>query len=201
MPDWSSDVCFVIGGGPSVAQLDAERLRAPGRRVIGVNEAGLTVAPWCDVLLWADRRWLEWNRARLSLHTGWAKVHRHSGVVSGAFRMKFRPGGLCLSQDALGGHDCGSSAINLAYHFRCRRIVLLGFECMDVPMDRWQEGNFHRQHLLPPLPGQRAERFVPAHQRMSRDIAARGIRVYNATPVTALECWPRVDLEEALSWT
>lgn len=199
MPDWSSDVCFIVGGGPSVADLDPECLR--GRRVIGVNEAGLTVVPWCDVLLWADLRWLNWNRERLHLHTGWMKVHRHSGVVSGAFRMKFRPGGLCLTRDALGGHDCGSSAINLAYHFGCKKIVLLGFECMDLPMERWREGNFHNHHLLPPLPGQRVGKFLPAHRRMSADLRARGIQVYNATPVTALDCWPRVELEEALSWT
>ena len=71
-PDWTGQTCCILGGGPSLRGFAADRLR--GRRVIGINEAGLTLVPWCDVLMWADQRWLDWNKDRLHLHTGALKV-------------------------------------------------------------------------------------------------------------------------------
>lgn len=194
-PDWQGEVCFIIGGGPSVADIDPERLR--GRRVIAINEAGLTVFPWADVLFWSDRRWYGWNKNRLVLHTGDYKVHRHDGVVPGAHRVKFRPGQFCDKMPEVGGHDSGSSSINLAFHLKCLAVVLVGFECRDLPMDRWREGNFHSMHPEPPIEGQRERRFLPAHREMKTRLGGR-MEVYNATPDSALDCWEKVDLESLL---
>lgn len=197
-PDWTGRTCFILGGGPSLRGFDADRLR--GRRVIGINEAGLTMAPWCDVLMWADQRWLDWNKDRLHLHTGALKVCRHVSPPDGVHRMKFRPPGFAMARDTVGGDDCGSSAINLAVHFGASRIVLLGFDCHDLPMSRWREGNWHSAHRLPPLEGQRGGKFAPAHDQLSRDLKQKrpGVSVLNATQGSALTCWPIVDLETVI---
>lgn len=197
-PQWKYERCYIVGGGPSVRLFDAERLR--GKRVIGINEAGLSVVPWCDILFWSDKRWLEWNRDRLYLHTGQFRAHRHTGVVPGAAHVRFRSCSLSKSLDYVGGHDSGSSCINLAYLLGCSEIVLLGFECRDLPEDRWQEGNFHNMHLAPPVPGQRENRFLPAHRAMASELrlVADWVRVMNATPDSALDCWEKVDMESVL---
>lgn len=199
MPNWRGQTCFILGGGPSLRGFDAEILRGRGP-VIGINEAGLTMAPWCDVLFWADRQWLEWNGSRLHLHTGALKVHRHIGRVDGARRIGFRSGRLWPLANAVGGHDSGSSCINLAWHFRAARIVLLGFDCHDLPVSRWQEGNWHSAHKKAPPEGQRANKFLPAHRMIAADLGRRGRAdmVINATPGSALDCWPIMPLDEIL---
>lgn len=72
---WAGQTAFILGGGPSLKGFDVERLRGRGK-VIGVNNAGIDLAPWCNVLFWADKRWLDWNCDRLHLHTGEWKVSR-----------------------------------------------------------------------------------------------------------------------------
>lgn len=199
MPEWRGETCFILGGGPSLRGFDAEVLRGRGR-VIGINEAGLTMAPWCDVLFWADRQWLEWNEDRLHLHTGPLKIHCHVGIIPAARRIRFYPRKFWPFPNGVGGHDSGSRCINLAWHFRAARIVLLGFDCHDLPPDRWQEGNWHRAHQRPPPEGQRANKFVPAHRIIAEALRRRGRDglVVNATPGSALDCWPIVPLEEVL---
>lgn len=197
-PDWQGQTCFILGGGPSLRGFDAEQLR--GHRVIGINEAGLTMAPWCDVLFWADRQWLDWNADRLHLHKGPLKVHRHQGEVPGAHHIRFYPRRMWWGKGAVGGHDSGSSCINLAVHFNAAKIVLLGFDCHDLPQECWQDGNWHSAHKAPPPPGQRTNKFIPAHRAIAASLAAfkQHGRVVNATPGSALDCWPMVELSEVL---
>ena len=118
----------------------------PGRRVIGINETRLAIAPWCNVLCWADTRWLEWNVERLGLHTGRYKVCRQSPTLRtrGCDRETARKVAAAIAEHGIlhlpherkaalshdpgrtAGACSGGSAINLAYLFGARRIVLLG---------------------------------------------------------------------------
>ena len=200
MGAWAAETVFILGGGPSLRGFDASVLQGKGK-VIGINEAGLTMAPWCDLLFWADRRWLDWNHDRLHLHTGEWKVARKQPHLSLPFDVKvlrFLPRRFSHCPDAVGGWDSGSSCINLAYLLGAARIILLGFDMHDVPLDRWREGNWHETHQEPPLEGQRANKFIPAHELMAFNLAKAGVEVINATPGSALTCYPIMPLERAL---
>lgn len=171
---------------------DASRLRGRGR-VIAVNDAGLYLAPWSDVLFWADRRWLDWNVDKLPMHTGPLKVSRKAPHLETGFDVKvmgFLPGRLSNDPEYVGGHCGGSSALNLAYLFGSRRIVLLGFDM--------RPGNWHDNHKLPSLGGQHERRFIPALERMAPELRKAGCDVINATPGSALTCFPMLDLQEVL---
>lgn len=201
-PRWTGETVFILGGGPSLRGFDAERLR--GRRVIGVNEAGLTLCPWADVLFWADVRWVQWNAERFALHTGEFRYTCQSFGIDEIPRARligFKPASAFETDPTvLGGFDGGGRCINLAWHFGAARVVLLGFDMWDYPMDRWREGNWHEAHPEPPLVEQRAGEFVPAHARMAAAIDALGLkfRVVNATPDSALTCWKKVNLEDEI---
>lgn len=195
---WAGETAFILGGGPSLKGFDAERLRGRGR-IIGINEAGLTMAPFCDVLFWADKRWLDWNVDRLHLHTGRWKVTRkrpHIPLPYDVKTLRFLPRRFSRWPDAVGGWCGGSSAINLAFLLGAKRICLMGFDMHDVPMDRWQEGNWHDQHQEPPLEGQRANKFIPAIEMMAPILASAGVEVVNMNRNSALKCFPFADLEE-----
>lgn len=204
-PDWTGETVFVLGGGPSLLGFDAERLRGHGR-VIAVNEAGLTLCPWADVLFWSDIRWVDWNLERIALHTG---EYRYTNQTYGIERIprarlvKWRPqDAWCFEHDTIAGLDSGGRCINLAHHLGARRAVLLGFDMRDYALENWRDGNWHDKHPEPPLPDQRAERFIPAHARMAAALRALdfGIdfEVLNATPGSALTCWPKRELENLL---
>jgi len=206
--EWSGSPAHILGGGASLAEFDGSALE--GQRVIGINEAGLTLAPWCDILFWADTRWLEWNVDRLHLHTGARKVCRQSPFVRTrgcsketaraveravtAHRILHLPQErkVALSQDAarLAGIDSGGSAINLAYLLGANPICLHGFDMTP--------GHFHDRHLMPSQPERYAEQLIPGMRRMARSLEARGAVVINCTSGSALDCFPVGDLDEVL---
>lgn len=206
-PDWTGRTVFVLGGGPSLRGFNP--LRLGEHPIVAINEAGLSLCRYADILFWSDVRWIDWNFDRLSLHTGPMRYTcQRSGIdeIPYARLIEFRPwldgrvpNALELDPRAVGGQDSGTKAVNLIYHTRAARVVLLGFDMHDLPPDRWQEGNWHAAHKAPPLVGQRAE-FAKAHARMAAalDSAPHRMEVVNATPGSALTCWPVVELDSLL---
>lgn len=208
-PDWRGETVFILGGGPSLRGFDAERLR--GRRVIAVNEAGLSMCPWADIMFWADLRFAYWNLDRI-VHENQSEYRYtcQKYAIEDIPRARYiqwqacRPGqpGSCFSADPemISGFDGGSRCINLAYHTGARYVVLLGFDMHDYPREIWQAGNWHTAHKEPPLPNQRAQKFIPAHNRMAAEIARLMLpfEVINATAGSALKCWTPGKLEDWL---
>ena len=193
VPDgaWAGETAFVLGGGPSIAASPVESLQ--GRRVIAVNDIGLTRACWADVLYFADRRWLEWNAAELYRHVGDWKITRrppHLNTPGAYVRWIYHAPALKLSRepDRLSGHCGGSSAINLAFLLGASRIVLLGFDM--------RPGSWHQRHKMPEVEHNYEKRFIPALERMARELEAEGVEVINCTPDSALTCFPAARLED-----
>lgn len=208
--EWAGQPCFILGGGPSLRGFDASVLRGKGR-VIAVNDAGLYMAPWADMLYFSDTQWLGWNATKLHMYEGPLVVTRHMQNSRGhPHRPKFssREGIKSLKlahnrtfstePDAVGGWCSGGTSINVAALYGASPIVLLGFDMHDQPLARWREGNWHSHHLIPTAPGRRAQRFIPHIEQMVPGLAAMGTEVLNATPDSALKCFPAVTLEEVL---
>lgn len=65
---WPDETVFILGGGPSLPIERLTELRGKGK-VIAINNAGF-VAPWADLLFFADTRWWTWNRDRLGEFEG-----------------------------------------------------------------------------------------------------------------------------------
>lgn len=199
---WAGQPGFILGGGSSLRGFDAEILRGRGR-VIGIKEAGLTMAPWCDVLYWADKFWCDGdskhpaNGPRLHLHKGKFKITR--GPVSNAkghdvkVLISDQKMGLSADPTKLGGVCSGGNSINLAYLFGCDPIVLLGF---DMKGDNW-DGRPRRAQKDKAY----EQRFMPAIARMAAPLQQHGVTVLNATPGSALGCFPKITLEEVLART
>ena len=172
---------------------DAEKLRGKGR-IIAVNDAGLHMAPWADILFWADKRWLDWNHGNLDLHVGQWKVARRPPHIATHHDVKwidFLPRSLSLDPWRVGGWCGGSSAVNLAFLLGANPIVLLGFDM--------RPGNWHDNHQKPPLQGQHRDKFIPAMESMATQLLKFGTTVLNASPRSALRCFPFADIDELLS--
>lgn len=193
--DWPGSTVFILGGGPSLKGFDAEVIRGKGK-VIAINDAGLYIAPWADVLYFSDMRWYEWNRDKMHLFQGKEFISRnkaymkpkHVKVAKWSFEYGIHP-----HSARLGGWCSGGTAIDLAFKRGAKLIILLGYDMNDEG-----EKNWHDNHQAEPLPGRKAEKFIPTIKKGAPVLAKHGVRVFNATPGSALTCFPIVTLEEAL---
>jgi hypothetical protein len=195
-PEWKGETCYIIGGGPSVNTTDTSYL--PGR-IITANEAGLTVRPDADILLFSDMRWWEWNHTRIGLFKG-PRIVTSIEIKNGPanlHHLKRYTGnqnlGLPLSEDPtrLSGWCSGGRCINLAFLLGAKNIVLIGFD-----MHEKQGDNFHNMHKAPPIRGRKTERFIPSIEALVPGLNKHGINVVNCTPGSALTCFPIMTIEE-----
>jgi Uncharacterized Rossmann fold enzyme len=104
---------------------------------------------------------------------------------------------LCPDPSAIHtGKNGGFQALHLAVLFGASRIVLLGYDFQATG----NKSHWHGDHP-PGLSNSRRRygQWLQPLQQLARDIKTRGgIEVLNATRETAIECFPRVELQEAL---
>lgn len=189
VPDeFLGETIYVIGGGPSLKGFDWDRLR--GKRIIATNNSAFRV-PWADVMYWADARWYQWNKERLSEFRGKYMITRKRPTPDLGHDIKLIEHhfvGLSHDPRMVAGWCSGSNAINLAYLFGAARIVLLGFDMTGA--------NFHDEHQLPSQEDFYKAKFIPAINLMALKLAQAGVEVLNATPNSQLECFPMIKFHD-----
>ena len=206
-------MCSILGGGPSLSKVELSRLR--GARTIAVNCACADV-PWAEVMFFGDGGWIEHHADLLRPFGGLIFTHREELVQReqdcGVLILRREPKrltddpGICKDpRFIVWNWNSGAAAINLAVHLGAAKIVLFGFD-MRVADGR---GNYHDHYgghqrnkpfhvFLGSDPGQ-----VPVFPAIARDCAALGVEVVNATPGSAITCWPIVEpstITSALAW-
>jgi hypothetical protein len=90
------------------------------------------------------------------------------------------------------GQNSGFQAINLAILFGARRIVLVGFDMRNIGNKRHFFGD-HPKELRNTDPSG----FVRNFDRAARNLPV-DVHIINATPDSALKCFPSVALDKAL---
>jgi len=184
---------------------------APGPSLVPVHEGPVVVVqdawrtiPWADVLYGCDPSWWRYHKGtefkgeKWSTHEGpegstndKAEAQRLWGVrcvkgVSGA--------GFSLDPSVIHyGDNSGFQAINLAILFGCKHIILVGFNMQKVG------GKSHNFGEHPPelLSGTTYLPFV-RHFEQAAKMLPQHIRIVNATPDSALTCFPMMTLDQAL---
>lgn len=198
--EWKGETAFILAGGETLLQLDPEMIKGVGP-VIAIKDAGLEgIAPWADVLYWADKFWCDGNNRcdprgdRLHEHVGKYKICRTTCAKTHGHDVKLiehdRQADFSRDPKKIAGVDSGSNALNLAWLFGARRIILLGF---DMRGKNW-DGRPRRQHH----DNTYAQRFMPSLARMVTPLLESGTKVINCSPNTALACFPIKTLEEVV---
>lgn len=192
---WEGETVHVIGGGRSLLNFNPDRVR--GDKVIAVNNAGLDLVPFADILFFTDNQWLTWNAARLKQFPR-TKVTRNRPTIGGIDIKLLRYHGAVdrgfpgLSRDPkyIGGQCGGSTAINLAYLLGGRTIRLWGFDM--------KPGHYHDDHKVPTFDHVYLE-YIATLERMARMLEADGVDVVNMNPDSALTCFRKESRCAALS--
>jgi len=159
------------------------------------------LAPWADLLYACDFAW--WR-----LHGG---VPQFAGTkVSQDEKACRKPWGVrqvhvTREQDRLlldtpgvlgWGGNSGFHALNLAAQFGVRRIVLVGYDMTLANGVHWHGP--HPSELNNPMAGNVA-RWRRVIEAAATTLTGLGIEVLNASPMSALEAYPKVKFEDALA--
>lgn len=187
----------ICASGPSMLRVDLSLLRRfRSWRVMVINNTWELI-PWADVLYAGDGQWWERYSDEAAVFRGekWTS-DAHAAVRHGLHWVRSRAGaGLCrIPRIVHSGGNSGYRGINLAYHFGARKIVLLGFD-----MHRREGGHWHGEHAgMLSAPANHILAWRHAFPALASDLSDAGVRVVNATDGSALDCFPKATLREAL---
>lgn len=197
---WANVV--VVASGPSVSPDQTDLVEQARRqdlvRVIAVSNNWLLL-PGSDVLFSSDGKW--WKQyvglVRSSGYQGelWtqdekaAPLYGLQHVPSEAY-----PGLTRFNHRIHSGGNSGYMAMNLAYLFGARRILLVGFDNQATGGAKHWFGD-HPKGLAEVHP---YSLWAKRYAELADDLSTVGVTVLNCTRITALACFPREDLNRAL---
>jgi hypothetical protein len=181
-----------IGGGPSLTKADVEACRGK-TRVIAVNDA-YRIAPFADVLYACDEKWWKWHQGVPSftgLKYGMAiRPGKYPDVQrltdTGVEGLEREPTGLRT------GRNGGYQAINLAVHLGAARILLLGYDMQRGATQTHWFGDH------PEIRNSPYASFAEAYNTLVKPLRELGIGIVNCSRETALTCFPRLTIDQAL---
>lgn len=204
---------FIVAGGPSLAAMDLSGLR--GQPMIVVNQS-FKLFPGATVHFSADQTWVQkhgpefssqWrgqysafcryefkgDRRHGPLHK---VVYRQLRSAVGVKGRVYHDRGFETRMNCLRGNNSGGFAINLSYHLGARLVVLLGFDMqMKGHQMHWYEESprsvMGNQSTFSNI-------FLPVMNSAAEPAKEAGMRIFNATPCSALTCYPPALLEDFL---
>ena len=195
--EWDGETCYLIGGGPSLKDLDPDRLR--GRRVIVINR-GFRAFPFADVLYFCDANWWRVDGPEVKAKFTGKYIITASRADDPLLKHVKRTGTSGLELQAHGikhGTNSGYQAINVAFHFGVKRIILLGYDMKTKDGATHFHGGYGTSE--PTVAHVLAARMLPFFSALVEPLRAHGVEVLNANPDSALDCWPKVSIDEALA--
>lgn len=188
---------IIVAGGTSVTaafihSIAKARLDLGSEyRVVAINDA-VFLAWWADWLHFSDVKWWNWHGQRISGFGG-CKTTIDPLVPSVAAHELKNTGKFGFDPDPANCRTGGNSAyqaMHIAIHAGVREIILVGVD-MDM-----------RSHWFGDHPDKitshRISSMLPAFETLEPALKERGIKVWNASPISNLNVWPKVSLKEIL---
>lgn len=216
---WAGKIVVCIGGGPSVAAANLTLVReahAAGRcRVIVVNDAYL-LAPFADLVYFADARWWMWHKDRpeFKAFAGEKVTIENTGAMVSDFAVHMLrnssqshplpgeepSGGLSEAPNALRtGCNGGYQAVNIATLAGAARVLLVGYD-MHFPggKSHWHRGHFVNGREVK-TPEDRYFQYARAFKSMRAPLEKIGCEVVNCTPGSRIAAFRFSTLEAELA--
>lgn len=160
-------------------------------RVIVIND-NYKIAPWADMLYACDLKWWVWHEGVQAFE---GIKYTQDEKASKKFGLNYIKGttgiGLSDSPEQIHtGSNSGFQAINLAYLLGAKRILLTGYD-----MKIGDDGASHWFGDHPDQVRSYYDRWLPMFDQVAKQ---NFIEIINCTRDTALKCFPRMTIQEAL---
>lgn len=188
------ETVVIAASGPSLASADVASARGRAR-VIAVNDSW-RMATWADAIYACDEAWWSFHyKAVMEKFGGERWSQRPVKEIGTPARVPFElnyvggshAAGLCRTPGQIHyGSNSGYQAMNLAWHFGARRILLLGFDMRMINGRRHWFG----EHPKGLTNSGDYSAWIQNFAVMARDLRQDGVEVINCTKDSALEYWP-----------
>ncbi len=195
---WEGATVVIVCSGPSLTdeQLDVAHQRQDenGWKVIAVND-NWRRSLGADVLYACDDRWWDKYHAEITTSEFGGELWTQDNKAAQRYGLRHVRG---EAASGLGrrvvhhGNNSGYQAINLAYLWGVRRVVLLGMDMQIIDGKRHWFGD-HPRGLNKPSP---YKEWVKKFDQLSIDLLHEGVEVINCSPVSALTCFPVVAIAD-----
>jgi len=186
---WRGRTVACAASGPSISAEDLQLVRSAGVPLICVNNTW-RLAPWADMVVAMDTAW--WKHYGAELQAGFAG--ERVGYTSQA--PKFGAGYTVHGTMLHSFGNSGALAVAVAVRGRAERVLLLGFDCL--PREDGQM-HWHGNHPAPlSNPHMSINRWPQQFERVAKHAREQRVAVINCSRRTALKCFERQTLEEAL---
>lgn len=185
-PDWAGRTVVCIASGPSLTPEDCEAVRVSGHPAIVTNTTFL-LCPWADVLFGFDSKWWRAHPDALNFEgrkISASRIAGNLGVETVFCSPWFRAFG-----------NSGACAISLALAGGAAKVILLGFDCSFAPDGK---KHWHPDHPDGMSNCASIAAWPKRFAQVAKDAEKAGVPVLNASRRTALTCFERVELADAL---
>ena len=176
---WTGRTVACIASGPSLVAEDCALIESAALPTIAINHSW-QLARFAEIVYAGDSCWWEHYGHEIDIP---AERWTHNPNVAQQFGIQANGKG----QSVL---NSGYRAIELAISFGASRVLLLGFDCSVRNGTHW-----HGAHTKTKNPdSRRCTEWLAQFGRLAR----HGAEVINCSRETALTCFPRMTIEEAL---
>lgn len=190
--EWPDSRCFILCSGESIGP-QAPLIKRLVGKFIAVKH-GVLLKPDADVLFLAGETTYSFEAELIQKFRGRYMIVRgkhHPGMPKEVLRVTRTKehGALCELTDHVAGYDCGTSAINLAYHFGATTICMLGYD---------MTGGHFCKHPLQNPPKDHFTRHMTNLEALNADAKRKGIRIVNCSPISRVTAFEKQPLEAFL---
>lgn len=182
----------ILAGGPSLTQQQANQVQH--LVTIAINDS-YQLAPWADYHYFCDSKWQKWHCDRED-YQSFQGVRITQDVVDepGVIRIAGKHDkGVSESPEVIHyGSNSGFQALNIAYLMGASRILLLGYDMKVAKNGKAHWFGDHPDKVRSSYLGWLSNFSVAADQLKGK------VEVINCSPDSALQCFPKMALTDAL---
>jgi len=224
---WQDGDAWIIGGGPSIPKLfgvpddivhDVLNGKIPissyspymsvlhDKHTIGINTA-FYIGDWVDVVFFGDSKFFLKFKPDLEkfngLKVGCCQAAMKHGWVRSLHRDRKKNLGITTNPKSVSWNgNSGAAAISMAVNMGVKRIFLLGF---DMKLNEKNDQHWHSLYKKTQTSKNPTERKnLPFHRHLkcfpliARDAKRLGVDIYNVSPESMIEDFPKITLQKAL---
>ena len=209
-PDFKGQTVAILASGTSLTTKQCDTALDAGWACIAINETWrraqrAEILYACDWQWWKERapRPDEWSGLRI---TGTVAKNSNRPTLPGgmewqAENLNYMPVRAGFGRLLWGGLELGAGqsssfqAANLAVRCGARRLVLLGVDCHS------ENEHWHGKHTHPEASDQKPslmKTWLKAWGFAAEDFKERGIECINCSPGSAVKCFPRMTVDDAV---